>query len=350
MRDTLYKKIDKRLDCSDMEGAIKSFPYQIKESFLIMDKWSTERNYTNIKNIMVLGMGGSAIGGDIARVIIRNHCTVPVIVNRSYTIPGWVNSETLIFVCSYSGNTEETLNAFSQCLERHCPVLIFSTGGKLIQYAESNGMDQILLPTDYQPRAALGFSFTLMLLALNRLGFIEKIIIDDIKDSISSLKLLSKDLSKSNNLALEIAGKIHKTCPIIYGSEDMTWVVAVRFRCQLAENSKMLSFHHEFPEQNHNEIEGWTVNKDIMRRFSIIWIKDIDDHAGTKKRMDISSSLLESISGSHITIKQSGPNRIQRLLKLIHLTDWISYYAGLLNNIDPTPVTIIQTLKHKISQ
>ena len=112
----------------------------------------------------------------------------------------------------------------------------------------------------------------------------------------------------------------------------------------------MLSFHHQFPEQNHNEIEGWTANVDIISRFSIIWIEDIDDHIGIKKRMNVSSYLLEHISGLHITIKDMGTNRVQRLLNLIHQTDWISYYAGLLNNFDPTPVNRIQTLKEKISQ
>ena len=190
----------------------------------------------------------------------------------------------------------------------------------------------------------MGFSFTLLLLVLHRLDFIDKVIIDAVKQSISSIKLLSTDLCNSDNLALKIAEKIHSTCPIIYGSEDMTWIVALRFRGQLAENAKMLSFHHNLPEQNHNEIEGWTANVDIIRRFSIIWIEDIDDHVGTKKRMHISSSILEPICKNQITITQSGEHRVERLLKLIHFTDWISYYAGLLNNIDPTPVKRIQML------
>ena len=112
----------------------------------------------------------------------------------------------------------------------------------------------------------------------------------------------------------------------------------------------MLSFHHHFPEQNHNEIEGWTVNPDIMNRFSIIWLKDEDDHPGIQARMRISATLLESNAGSQIEISQLGTNRVERLLKLIHFTDWISYYAALLNNVDPTPVKRIQELKIKISE
>ena len=109
MKDIIDKKINKALDSSNMESAIKSFSDQIENSFIIMENWSKNKRYSNIKNIMILGMGGSAIGGDVVRVIIHNNCTVPVVVNRSYTIPEWVNSETLIFACSYSGNTQETL-------------------------------------------------------------------------------------------------------------------------------------------------------------------------------------------------------------------------------------------------
>ena len=161
--------------------------------------------------------------------------------------------------------------------------------------------------------------------------------------------MLSLKLNRSKNSAVTIAEQIHTTCPIIYGSEDLTWVAALRFRGQLAENAKMLSFHHHFPEQNHNEIEGWTVNEDIMRRLTIIWFRDLDDHPGTQARMEISSSLLESIPGCQLTISQSGAHRTERLLKLIHFIDWISYYAALLNNVDPTPVNKIQELKARIA-
>jgi glucose/mannose-6-phosphate isomerase len=207
-----------------------------------------------------------------------------------------------------------------------------------------------VLPKGYQPRAALGFSLTMILLILERLGFIPYTVINNIKKSITPLEKLCSELSHPGNSALTIAKEIYTTCPIIYGSEDLTWVAARRFRGQLAENAKMLSFHHHFPEQNHNEIEGWTVNEDIMRRFSIIWLRDKEDHAGTRARMDISSSLLESAPGCQLTISQSGANRIARLLKLIHYTDWISFYTALLNDVDPTPVNRIQELKTRIAQ
>ena len=350
MDQVLEQHINMELDHSNMKGAIANFPSQIKESFDIIRSWSPVNTYMGIQNIMVLGMGGSAIGGDVARVMAQNHCTVPIIVNRSYTIPQWVDTQTLILASSYSGDTEETLSAFLQCRERNCPIVVLSTGGELTDSANELGLDKISIPRGYQPRAALGFSFTLLLLTLQRLGFLSKEVIDGVKNSITPLEILSSELSKSENKALEIAKKIHITCPIIYGSEDLTWVAALRFRGQLAENAKMLSFHHNFPEQNHNEIEGWTTNPDIMNRLSIIWLRDVDDHPRTQIRMDISSSLLNAYAGSHLTISQMGSQRTERLLKLIHIIDWISFYAALLNTVDPTPVDRIQELKGRISQ
>ena len=341
--------LNTKLDQSDMRGAITGFPNQIKKSFSIMSSWVPHKKYRDIQNIMVLGMGGSAIGGDVARVLAQNACTVPIFVNRSYNIPEWVGSKTLILASSYSGGTEETLSAFAQCRERDCPIIVLSTGGTITDYAGEYDLDKITIPGGYQPRAALGFSFSLILILLSRLGFVQNYIIEIVEKSIESLKSLSIEMNKAENKALTIAENIHTTCPIIYGSEDLTWVAAVRFRGQLAENAKMLSFHHHFPEQNHNEIEGWTVNPDIMNRFSIIWLKDEDDHPGIQARMRISATLLESNAGSQIEISQLGANRVERLLKLIHYTDWISYYAALLNNVDPTPVKRIQELKIKIS-
>ena len=342
--------LNTKLDQSDMRWAITGFPNQIKKSFSIMSSWVPHKKYRDIQNIMVLGMGGSAIGGDVARVLAQNACTVPIFINRSYNIPEWVGSKTLILASSYSGGTEETLSSFAQCRERGCPIIVLSTGGIITDYAGEYDLDKITIPGGYQPRAALGFSFSLILILLSRLGFVQNYIIEIVEKSIESLKSLSIEMNKAENKALTIAENIHTTCPIIYGSEDLTWVAAVRFRGQLAENAKMLSFHHHFPEQNHNEIEGWTVNPDIMNRFSIIWLKDEDDHQGIQARMRISATLLESNAGSQIEISQLGANRVERLLKLIHYTDWISYYAALLNNVDPTPVKRIQELKIKISE
>jgi glucose/mannose-6-phosphate isomerase len=341
--------LNAELDQSEVKGAIASFPEQIQESFLIMDNWMPKNEYRGIRTILILGMGGSAIGGDVARVISQKSCPVPIIVNRSYNIPEWVDSHTLVLASSYSGLTEETLSAFTQCRNKNCHIIVLSTGGKIIEYADKYGLDRVTIPPGFQPRAALGFSFSFILLLLNRLDFIRDETIILVEDSIKPLNKLSTELSHLDSSTVSIAEQIHSTCPIIYGSEDSTWVVALRFNGQLAENAKMLSFHHHFPEQNHNEIEGWTINDHIMKNFSVILIKDKEDHDGIKLRMKISAELIKPVSSKHISISQSGENRIERLIKMIYCVDWISYYLALLNEVDPTPVNRIQKLKSRIA-
>ena len=336
------------LDISNMKEAISSFPNQIENAFELISNNNLNKAYFNINSIIVIGMGGSAIGGDVARVICQDDCKLPIFINRSYSIPKWVNEKTLVIASSYSGNTEETLSAFNLCMQKKCSIIVLSTGGKLLDYASKFNLDNIKLPSSLQPRAALGYSFTLILLLLNKLGYVNDNIINLVHQSIPNLIDLSENMTKEKNNALNIAKRIHLFCPIIYCSEDLTWVVALRFRGQLAENAKMLSFHNNFPEQNHNEIEGWTKNIEIMKKMSIIWIKDKDDHKLVKSRMDITSKIIKN-SGDQLEISQSGANKIERLLKLIHYTDWISYYAALLNKIDPTPVKRIMQLKSEMA-
>ena len=156
--------LNTELDQSDMRGAIIDFPDQIIQSFSIMKNWAPRNEYNDIQSILVLGMGGSAIGGDVARVISQDSCSLPVIVNRSYNISEWVDSHTLVLASSYSGETEETMSAFAQCKDRNCPIIVLSTGSKIIEYADEYELDKITVPSGFQPRAALGFSFSLILL------------------------------------------------------------------------------------------------------------------------------------------------------------------------------------------
>ena len=168
----MNEKIDFSIDVSNMKDAIKSFPNQIRESFEIMQNWSLINKYDEIQMILVLGMGGSAIGGDLVKVIVQNNCSIPIIINRSYSIPEWVDDKTLILASSYSGNTEETLSAFKQCHKKKSPIIIISTGGIISKYATEMHLDKIVIPKGFQPRAALGFSFTLIILILKHFNFI----------------------------------------------------------------------------------------------------------------------------------------------------------------------------------
>ena len=345
------KELKEKLDLSNMYDSIIEFPEQINIAFSIMDKWIPNRSYSDINNILILGMGGSAISGDAARTLSQNECKIPIYVNRSYNIPAWVNEKTLIIASSYSGNTEETLSAFNQCLDLNTFIIVITTGGSLQDLAIENSLDYINLPTGMQPRAAFVVSLSVILVALNKLKFIGNYIVKELKQSYYDLVESSNKLSNyiTKNSAVELANEIHEMCPVIYGSQNLTWVAALRFKGQLQENAKMLAFHNTIPEQNHNEVEGWGCNPEILASKCIIWLKDKDDHPQILKRMDITAELLSKYAGKQFTISKTGSTRLIRLLKLIQYLDWVSYYSALLNNIDPSPVKKITELKQKLT-
>lgn len=339
-------------DLANMFDAINGFSIQIQDSVNQMKNWTPDNKPIDVRNILILGMGGSAIGGDIARVVLQNECDVPILVNRSYNIPAWVNGHTLVIASSYSGNTEETLSGLDQCIARRAQIIAMTTGGRVGGIAVENSFDVIPMVPGLQPRAALGYSFTLLLMALIKLEFGKADLVNQLENAVIKLDSISESLNKfdDDNYAIKVSKKIYESIPVIYGSEDLTWVAALRFRGQLAENSKMMAFHHHIPEHNHNEIEGWNSYPELLKKLVIIWLPDQQDHKRSLARMKISRELLSDLPSSQINITADGNSPLVRLLLLIHTIDWISYYTALLNETDPTPVNRIMSLKDEMSK
>ena len=339
------------IDKLEMRKSIYSFPIQIDEMINQYESYKLKNRYTEINNILVLGMGGSAIGAEICQALIKDKCSVPIIVNRNYIIPNWVNSKTLVIASSYSGETEETIEAYSKTIELTKNIIIVSTGGVLSKMGNDNNHDVFIIPKSYQPRAAIGYSVMSILFMLIRLNIIDSLILNEIKKIIGSLLDYSDDLSRvsNKNQAMLFSEKILNTVPVIYGSSLGTEVVALRFKGQLQENSKIIAYHNIVPEMNHNEIEGWNlVNNNKNNNFSVIWLHDRNDHQQINKRMIICKELLENMNIKNYTLEVNGSTFTERLFKLIVLTDWISFYLAIRNNIDPSPVKTISKLKDRL--
>jgi len=344
-------KLKSKYDNNDMYSAICAYPNHISYSIDYMENWHPKNNYKRIRNILYIGMGGSAIGGDFMLSLADKFCNIPIVVNRSYKLPNWVSKETLVIVSSYSGETEETLSAFKIAMETGAKIICLGTGGKLLKLAEKHNLDIIEIKNGIQPRAAIGFFITINLILLEKVNIVSKNIIK--KLLLKSLKLLTDKSTEYSKLDIEslpykLAKKIHSKFPIIYASDGWQTICALRLRAQLAENSKMLSSHFSFPEQNHNEIEGWT-NDEKLKDFVICWIRDISDHTRIKKRFNHSIKLLSKFSSNQITIEIEGNSKIERALHLVHLIDWISYYSALLNEKNPSSINQIAELKKMIS-
>jgi len=306
-----------------------------------------------IKNIVFTGLGGSAIGADLIRSYTAAEIDVPITVNRNYTLPGFVGKDTLVFVSSYSGNTEETLSAYTKAREKKARMAAISSGGRLEELAIKQGVPFIKIPSGLPPRCALGYSFIPPMLALCGLGLI-KDKKKDIGEAARTLKEIKGKLSpegpERENTAKKIASFIYRRFPIIYGSNDYIDVVVTRWRGQLAENGKHLASSHIFPEMNHNEIVGWDFPAELMDDFAVIFLRDRGDHKRVARRMDITRDILKEKKIKVIEVASRGEGLLSRMLSLIYIGDMASFYLAVLNGVDPTPVERVSYLKKELAK
>ena len=340
------------IDSENMHKSIYDFPDHIVQALNLGEKITTHNNYENIQNIVVAGMGGSAIGGDIVKLLTKNELKVPFVIARNYKLPNWVNENTLVICSSYSGNTEETLGCFDDSLNKGAKIFGISTGGKLTKLLMKNKLDVVTIPSGLQPRAALALSFVPMLCLLNKLGFFSSNFKQELNSSVNLLKIIRGKYCNQNkqNPSYEIAQRIYKTIPIIYGENEHTGIIAVRWKGQLSENAKMLAFCNDLPEMNHNEIVGWENNKILMKNISVIWFKDLEDHPRVIARQTATKDIIGKNASNHENISLKGDTQFNRLIHLVHYGDWVSYWCAVLHETDPTPVTKIDQLKRILSK
>ena len=319
-----------KIDNSNMLKVIEEFPIQCKKALEAPKGMSVSGS---INKIVVAGMGGSAVGGDLLRVCMRGS-KIPVLVVRDYKVPEFVDEKTLLFAVSYSGNTEETLSALESSAEKKAKIVAVTSGGLL----ESKTNKVIKIPGGLQPRAALGYLFFPMLGVLSNSGIIEP----NNGDIAEMLGVLSKtgDFRAAGE---GIAKKIGKKTPIVYASEILA-PVAYRWKTQFNENSKSPAFNHVFSEMNHNEIAGYQTMK--RSDFIAIFIRDAYDNVRIKKRMDLSKEIISTrVDVEEVPTK--GNSLLSRLFSGIYLGDFASYFLAIANGIDPTPVSVIENLKKK---
>lgn len=350
----------KKFDKSDMSNLLLDFPQQYQRAY----KMALEAipKYTQLspdifgkaKNILISGMGGSAIGGDLLRSLFVDRCHVPIMVNRNYRIPEFVNKDTLFIAASYSGNTEETLTALDEAVKKNAKIFAISSGGILEEVCKSKGFPYFSIThKGIQPRCAFGYLFMPMLVLLNKLGFITDItseVTEAVKVLSESASVFSPDMPTKDNLAKQIALKIHNKLPVIYASQNYFDVVAMRWKGQFNENSKMMAFHNVIPEMNHNEIVGWGIPDDITKRCVVIMLKDAGDLPKIQKRINITSDLISKEGPEIVSVDSKGKSPLAKALYLIYLGDFASYYLAGLNGVDPTPIERIDIFKSMLSR
>lgn len=339
------------LDTQDMARAIYDFPDQLAEAMEICKNFTVQQSGTEVKNIVMAGMGGSAIGGDVCKAFLAQEITVPMIISRNYSLPNWVNENTLVICSSYSGNTEETLSACAAAQSKNTQICGISTGGRLTEILKEQGCDLVTIPAGLQPRAALAFSIVPMLFILKAHGLIGDTIFDEIAQTTELLRAKREGYTRENerNPTYALAKKIYKTLPVIYGSSDNTAIAALRWKGQFCENANMLAYHNELPELDHNEIVGWDNNPELYKNISVLWLTDEDDHERVQLRQEITNRIIGMKNVNQHTVAVTGSSKQVRMLHMIHFGDWVSYWCAILHGTDPSPVAAIEELKAEIS-
>ncbi len=349
----INKKIISRIDKQNMFSVLYDFPVQVCNAVDIAAKVNTNNvNVKNIKNIIINGLGGSAIGGDLLRSFVANEITVPVYVNRNYSLPEFAGKDTLAVISSYSGNTEETTSAFKDALSRKCRIICVSSGGTVEKLAKKHKKLLVKIPGGLQPRCALGYSFFSLLVLFTKLKFIK----DKSADINETLLVLEQSLDELSNLtfdsnpALQIAALLKDKLPVVYSSVDVLDVVNLRWRGQISENAKILAYGNLFPEMNHNELVGWELNEDILKKINVIFLEDISDNPRIKMRMKITEKVFKKHAANILHLSSDCKSKLARIFDLIFLGDWVSYYLAILNGVNPTPVNAISYLKKELDK
>ena len=327
-----------------MNELIERFPAQLVEAIEIGEKAVINPHDKEINKVYVAGLGGSGIGADFVAEFINDECKVPYTVGKGYGIPAYVDENTLAVCSSYSGNTEETLSAFNQMIDRGCKIVIISSGGKLIEEAIQRGYDYIKVPDNWpSPRACLGYSIVQQLYMLQKLGLIGNSFIAQLKSSIDLLKFDSEDIKKA---AKSVADRIHDKLPVIYTTDRME-SVAVRLRQQINENAKMLCWHHVVPEMNHNELVGWT---EAHPEIAVIYLRNKDDFKRNQTRIEINQEIISKYCPTIIDIYSKGNSLIEKAFYLVNLGDWISWYLSEHKQVDAIEVNVINYLKSELAK
>ena len=314
---------------------IQNFPKHIQDS--LKNNKEDNLNLEEVGKVVIAGMGGSAITGLILKDLFPE---MEIVVERNYFPNTPIDEYTLVIICSYSGDTEETLSYYDYAVRLTDHALVVTTGGKLLKKAKSDNIKFHLLPKGYPPRSALGFALTFLISLFDKEG------VSNI--DFECLESFAEESSTKKSEVYALAKKIHKPMPIIVTEEDLS-SIGFRLKCQLNENSKMLSYNITIPEMNHNEIIGWENNNIDKKSFSMIWI-----HIGWPKnleRMKITNEILsKKVSHvAHISVPDKVPKNLTSLFFLINYIDWLSYWCGVLNDVDIDAVKSIDLLKKKIS-
>jgi len=338
-----------QVDPSDQLGDVLALPEHLRDALwraesAIMQDWDTTAG------LVVAGMGGSAIGGALARAALGDQASRPIFVTRAYGLPTWTTPDTMVLCASYSGETEETLACYESAGALGAKRTVVTTGGRLAEMARADGVPVIPLPGGFQPRAAVAYMIVAALEVAALCGAGPRLT-SEIDVAASHTEQLVAEWgpdAAEDTLAKEVARGLHGTIPVVAGAR-LTTPIAYRWKTQLNENSKQPCFWNELPELDHNEIAGWEGAREIGR-FSAVFLDDSDAHPRVKERMQLTEQLIAGSAVASFRLETRGQSAIERVISLVLLGDLVSIYLAALRGVDPGPVRMIDDLKAALAE
>ncbi len=330
-----------------IEKLITEFDQQLHNAIQIGENIKVSRPAEEIRNIVISGLGGSGIGGSITKSLVFNDLEIPIEVVKSYEIPKYVDKHTLLIASSYSGNTEETLAAVALAGVRGAKVACVTTGGRLYNIALSKGYDIAKMPQEEPcPRAYLGYSLIQQLYLLIHYQLISNNYRHQLK---AAYTLIHQQKESIKQMAEDIAEQLHDRLPIIYTDNNLN-PLAIRFQQQINENAKQFCHVNVFPEMNHNELVGWVHPQKILQNSSVVLVNSTFNNPRVNLRMKICKEIFAKLTHTILEIDLEGNSLVEQTFYFIHLTDWVSYYMALKNNVDPYQIDVIDFLKAELAK
>jgi glucose/mannose-6-phosphate isomerase len=340
-----------RVDASGMLANIAAMPMQLEHSWELSRALELPDSHRAARNVAVLGMGGSAIGGDLVRGIWADRLSVPLEVVRSYDLPAWVSSDSLVVASSYSGATEETISALTAAVQRGARVAVISTGGLIHDVAQRADLPLLTFPGGGQPRAAVGYAMGLLAGLLERAGMLaldEAEVAAAARAGRAAVAMYGPAVPTADDPAKQLAWTLLDRLPIIEASGFLS-AVARRWKTQLNENGKSSAVWEELPEATHNAVVGYPQPEAVRDHLHVVFLAGTFDHPRNTLRAQLSGGLLDAVRIGHQTISFDGPSRLAQAVTAIVMGDFVSAYVGILYGLDPTPVDAIGRLKANLA-
>lgn len=326
-----------------MREYIEEFPQHITEGLKIGKNYTFRNKPTPVKNIVLAGLGGSGIGAEIVANYIDKQLQVPLVICKDYFLPGFVDEHTLVIACSYSGNTEETILALQEAHSRNAQIVCITSGGKIEANARGYEVDLIKIPCGMPPRACIGYSFVQILFVLKHYELINAGFEAELNNTVTFLTSEQEDIKAQ---AQEVAAQIEGRMPVIYVDQHIA-SVGTRWRQQFNENSKILGWERVIPEMNHNELVGW---KDQSEQLAVLFLHSGDEYERIVKRFEINKSIVSQYTSVVIDVYAKGTTYFDKVLHLILLGDWISWFLAEQRQVDAVEVTVIDYLKKSLCE